>query len=202
MGRTRQFEIEEALDRATRQFWAKGYAGTTLDELTEAMGINRPSLCREFGNKETLFARVVEHFEATYLTFVREALASKTPALIIRRLLEGTVRVCFGTGTPRGSLLTHGAPAGSPGDERVRLLLAERIEAYEHALAASLTLSRAGDTALAGGDCSLLASFLITHCCGIALRAKAGVGQARLLAEVEFLTAVLGSGTMERPMPR
>jgi AcrR family transcriptional regulator len=89
MGRPRQFDVEEALDRATRQFWAKGYAGTTLDELTEAMGINRPSLYRVFGNKETLFARVVEHFEATYLTFVGEALASKTPALIIRRLLEG-----------------------------------------------------------------------------------------------------------------
>src|SRR3546814_18721440 len=59
MGRTRQFDIDQALDRATIEFWAKGYAGTTLDDLTEAMGINRPSLYRVFGNKEALFARVL-----------------------------------------------------------------------------------------------------------------------------------------------
>src|SRR3546814_17628944 len=59
MGRTRQFDIDQALDRATIEFWAKGYAGTTLADLTEAMGINRPSLYRVFGNKEALFARVV-----------------------------------------------------------------------------------------------------------------------------------------------
>ncbi|WP_422062257.1 TetR/AcrR family transcriptional regulator [Sphingopyxis sp.] len=133
----RQFDIDEALDRTTREFWEKGCTGTTLDDLTEAMGIKRPSLYRVFGNKEALFARVVEHFESTYLTFVGEALAGETAGLIIRRLLEGTVHACFGTGTPRGSLPAHGAPAGSPGDEGVRLLLAERIEVYERMLGAA-----------------------------------------------------------------
>lgn len=200
MGRMRQFDIDEALDRATREIWEKGYTSTTLDDLTEAMGIKRPSLYRVFGNKEALFARVVEHFEGTYLTFVGEALAGETAGLIIRRLLEGTVNACFGTGTPRGSLLAHGAPAGSPGDEGVRLLLAERIEAYERMLAASLVQSQAGGTGPSGGDCGLAASFLITHCCGIALRAKAGVSHDKLLAEVDFVIGALGSGTVEALM--
>lgn len=202
MGRTRQFDIEEALDHATREFWAKGYAGTTLDDLTEAMGINRPSLYRVFGNKEAFFARVVEHFETTYLTFVREALAAETVGLALRRLLEGTVHACFGTSTPRGSLLAHGAPAGSPEDEGVRLLLAERIEVYEAMLTARLEQSRPEGTQPLGSDCGTVASFIITHCCGIALRAKAGVDRKRLLAEIDFVMAAIGVDTTERPLPR
>ena len=62
-GRTRQFDVDEALDRALEVFWARGYEGATLPELTRAMGINRPSLYAAFGNKEQLFCKALDRYQ-------------------------------------------------------------------------------------------------------------------------------------------
>jgi AcrR family transcriptional regulator len=61
-GRTRQFDTDKALDQALEVFWARGYEGATLPELTRAMGINRPSLYAAFGNKEGLFHKALDHY--------------------------------------------------------------------------------------------------------------------------------------------
>ena len=59
-GRPRSFCTDTALDRAMTVFWRKGYEGASLVDLTEAMGINSPSLYAAFGNKEGLFRAVLE----------------------------------------------------------------------------------------------------------------------------------------------
>ena len=77
-GRTRQFDLDEALDRALEVFWARGYDGATLPELTRAMGINRPSLYAAFGNKEQLFRKALDHYQTGPLSFVAKALRKPT----------------------------------------------------------------------------------------------------------------------------
>lgn len=202
MGRTRNFDLTEALDLATREFWEKGYAGTSLDDLTEAMGIARPSLYRAFGNKEQLFGRVVEHFEKIYLDFVDDALATHPVQLVVQRLLEGTVRACAGPSTPQGSLLTHGAPASSPEDEAIQKLLSTRIDIYQEKLAGRLGRASAAGELPADTDCRAMAAFIITHCCGMALRAKAGASPEMLTAEIYFVMRALPSPTKAARGPR
>jgi AcrR family transcriptional regulator len=58
-------------------FWARGYEGASLSELTEAMGITRPSLYACFGNKEALFRKALDLYENSQLVFVREAGATQ-----------------------------------------------------------------------------------------------------------------------------
>jgi AcrR family transcriptional regulator len=62
-GRPREFDIDQALDRAIAVFWRKGYEGASLRDLTRAMGINRPSLYAAFGNKQELFRRALDRYD-------------------------------------------------------------------------------------------------------------------------------------------
>ncbi|MBR7517946.1 TetR/AcrR family transcriptional regulator, partial [Mycobacterium tuberculosis] len=61
-GRPRKFDRTEALEKAMEVFWARGYVGASLAELTAAMGINPPSLYAAFGSKDALFREAVELF--------------------------------------------------------------------------------------------------------------------------------------------
>ena len=82
-GRTRQFDVDEALDRALEVFWARGYEGATLPELTRAMGINRPSLYAAFGNKEQLFRKALDRYQTGPMSFLTEALRKPTARAVV-----------------------------------------------------------------------------------------------------------------------
>src|SRR3546814_14799860 len=77
-GRPREFDVGDALAAALRVFWSKGYEGASLTDLTEAMGITRPSLYAAFGNKEALFRKALDLYEEEKLAYVRGALDAPT----------------------------------------------------------------------------------------------------------------------------
>ena len=64
MGRPREFDVDDALDRAMRVFWAKGYQGASLDDLLAAMGIGRGSLYKAFGDKRSLYLAALQRYDA------------------------------------------------------------------------------------------------------------------------------------------
>jgi AcrR family transcriptional regulator len=64
MARPREFDLDEALERCLELFWARGFAGVSLSDLEEATGLGRQSLYAAFGNKEALFAAVLERYSA------------------------------------------------------------------------------------------------------------------------------------------
>lgn len=90
-GRPREFDTETALAAALRMFWEKGYDGASLTDLTEAMGITRPSLYAAFGNKEALFKQALDLYESEKLAYVGTALSEPTARGVAQRLLEGTI---------------------------------------------------------------------------------------------------------------
>src|SRR5215471_1664222 len=87
-GRPRSFDLDEALDSALHLFWRQGYEGTSLSDLTGAMGINRPSLYAAFGNKEELFRRALERYAAGPSARVAGSFALPTARETVEALLR------------------------------------------------------------------------------------------------------------------
>ncbi|MGB3727025.1 MAG: TetR/AcrR family transcriptional regulator [Glaciecola sp.] len=66
-GRKREFDAETALEAAMQTFWQKGYVGTSMSDLIARMGINKPSMYRAFGNKESLFIKATQRYINTQM---------------------------------------------------------------------------------------------------------------------------------------
>src|SRR5213594_2023775 len=133
VGRPRAFDVDEALDRALQVFWHKGYEGSSLTDLTQAMGINRPSLYAAFGDKEALFRKVLDRYADGPAAYVREALNAPTARAVVERLLRGAADLQTNRRNPRGCLAVHGALACGDAAEPVRQELASYRVAVEAA---------------------------------------------------------------------
>src|SRR4051812_42751972 len=90
-GRPREFDTEKALERAMHVFWRKGYEGASLTDLTEAMGINRPSLYAAFGDKAALFRRALDKYAAGPGSQVALALAEPTARGVVEKLFAAAI---------------------------------------------------------------------------------------------------------------
>ena len=89
-------------------FWSKGYEGTSLSDLTEAMGISRPSMYAAYGNKQELFRKALERYGEGPSSYERAALAQPTARAVAEGLLRGAADVQTDPDTPAGCLAVLG----------------------------------------------------------------------------------------------
>jgi len=108
MARPREFDEGKVLDRALATFWEHGYEGTSIADLTAAMGINRPSLYATFGDKESLFRRAIERYAEGPMSYLSEALEQPTARQVIDALLYGTVDYLADPTHPKGCMTVQG----------------------------------------------------------------------------------------------
>src|SRR5216110_2342376 len=92
-GRPRAFDTDAALERAMHVFWAKGYEGASLSDLTRAMRINRPSLYAAFGNKEELFRKVLDRYMDGPVAWFGKALAEAKARDVVKQIFLSTARM-------------------------------------------------------------------------------------------------------------
>src|SRR6266481_7661384 len=93
LGRPRAFDPDVALDHAMHVFWAKGYEGAALSDLTAAMRINRPSLYAAFGNKEQLFSKVLDRYMDGPLAYFGTALAAPRARDVVEQIFFGAAKM-------------------------------------------------------------------------------------------------------------
>jgi AcrR family transcriptional regulator len=179
-GRPRAFDIDEALDRALCVFWRKGYEGTSLPDLTEAMGINRPSLYAAFGNKESLFRKVLDRYTEGPAAHVRGALEEPTARGVVERLFCCGIDLLTDARNPRGCLIVQGALACGGAAESVRRELVSRRLAGEDAIRRRFERSVAEGDLPADADAADLARFVTTVSHGMAVQAAGGASREEL----------------------
>ena len=184
-GRPRSFDKVRALDAALRVFWEKGYEGASLSDLTEAMGINRPSLYAAFGDKESLFRQVLERYEQGPAAYISEALCEPSARHGVEKMLYGTVAALTRPNSPHGCLLVQGALACGDESSAMRKELATRRTAGEVALRKRLKRAKEEGEFPASVDPTDLARFYMAVMHGMSVQASGGASRAALESVAE-----------------
>ena len=182
MGRPRAFDRDKVLDQALHVFWERGYEGTSIADLTEAMGINPPSLYAAFGNKETLFREALDRYEARRDEIMAEAFAALTAREAMTRLLEGTADRLSDKDKPRGCLMVQGALCGGEECDAVKRDLASRRAAGEAMIRERLKRAKREGELPKDADPAALARFVSTVMQGMAVQASGGATRKELRA--------------------
>jgi AcrR family transcriptional regulator len=188
-GRPRQFDPDTALAAALGVFWTRGYDGASLSDLTEAMGITRPSLYACFGNKEALFRKALDHYENEKLEFLRQALMAPTARAVMATLLGDALEMFSSSESGRPCFGVMNAVAASTYDESMRREVIARRATHERAI-----LERFARAEADGDFPGYTAEALCAHCLcilsGMSVQASAGASPERLRAIAETALAL------------
>lgn len=162
-------------------FWALGYEGTSLTDLTQAMNINRPSLYAAFGSKEKLFADALalyEDIEGGVITRLLDD--AETARAGIEATLRHNARVYVEEGRPRGCMIVLSHLVGTPESTEIRSLLVARREAGEAELGDRIERGKTNGDVPADADSKGLAAFYTTILQGMSIKARDGATESEL----------------------
>jgi AcrR family transcriptional regulator len=114
IGRPRGFDVNQALDRAIEVFWRQGYEGASFSDLTEAMGINKTSMYKAFGNKRDLFDKALARYAEIDMAYARQALAAPTARQVAETFLRENIKAVTAPGRPDAFPSRAACPAARP----------------------------------------------------------------------------------------
>lgn len=189
-GRKRSFDKNKALDTAMKVFWSNGYAGTSLTDLTSALGINKPSLYAAFGNKEQLFLASLAHYIEHYGTPSLNEL-SESPDLSFRQRLENYLQAQIGliSGelSPKGCFIVNSCCESDGGEMSAEMnhSIQNFGAGFEKTLREMFKTEQKNGGIDAAVDTNSMATFILSFMYGQAVMAKRGKSQKELAANIQ-----------------
>lgn len=180
-GRPREFDRTEALNKAMKLFWQKGYTATSMNDLYEAMGIKSPSLYAAFGSKEDLYDEVLQHYEQCVAPLIWGDMANEpSPKKAIAQWLARSAEILTRCDLPHGCMVTLSAVA-SEGNER----LGERVRQLRDSgiaqLKARLSEAQERGELPAATDIDALTRLYVSIQQGMSIQARDGASRETLL---------------------
>jgi AcrR family transcriptional regulator len=186
-GRPRAYDPDAALAQAMELFWTTGYAATSLDQLGDATGMNRPSLYGAFGDKRELYLKVLQRYREGGEALQDRALSGERP-------LREELRQCYrdalglyyaGEDGPRGCFLIGTALTEAVKDPAMRAAVAESLRALDRKFERRLKLAKERGELPRDADPAALARFAASVVHTLAIRSRAGEPRRTLERDIE-----------------
>jgi TetR/AcrR family transcriptional repressor of nem operon len=192
LGRTKQYDRTELLDRAVELFRRQGYNGTSTAELVAELGVNRKSMYSEFGSKQQLFESVLEHYSKEHLSRVLAPIEAPDAGVeAIREAFAGYAAASEGQFFGRGCLMCNTAVERGALDSGSGRFVAEYLARLTRAFRGALENGRdAGDISRAA-DLDELASYFTTMLIGVAASIRAEAPPNQIHAACRVATSTL-----------
>jgi AcrR family transcriptional regulator len=186
-GRPRAYQPEVALGRALDLFRKGGFAATSLDDLSAATGMNRPSLYGAFGDKRELYLKSYARYREDARAAMIDIFRNELP---IRNRLERIYAVALdiylsGDAGPRGCFTVMTAASEAVSDPEIRAMVLEGFSELDKAFAACFRLAKEKGELSASADPQILAQLASATIHTIAIRARAQVPRKQLEAIVK-----------------
>jgi len=190
-GRPRAYDPAQALARAADTFWKAGYAGTSLDDLSEATGMNRPSLYAAFGDKRDLYLKTLEHYREESRALARAALADDPPLRVfLKRFYDKALELYLDDG-PRGCYSIGTAATVAAVDDQVRAFLADSMRSTDSFLKHQIEKAKQRGEIAQEADPAALAYLASGTLHTLAVRARAGLPRKELDALADAAIGVI-----------
>lgn len=185
-GRPRLYDEDVALQAAGEVFWTKGFSATSLDDLTVAMGMNRPSIYRAFGDKEAVYRKALMQFcQGMEAAFERTMLAEDEIRKALASFYQDALAVYTSGQQPKGCLVMGTAVAAAVCHPEIQADLLNVIRDLDQKIARRLEQARDAGQLEASFDATGRAAVAQSLLHSLSLRARAGETPKRLRRMIE-----------------
>ena len=192
MPRPKEFNPDDALDKAMQVFWHKGYEATSMEDLLTAMNLNRGSLYDTFGDKRQLFLRVIDRYCHGFVGEKFTLLDQPGPALpTLRLFIRGMIEGGLADPQRRGCLIANTVMELSPHEKEIAGTLRQVLKMAEDTFFRVLARAKQQGELNEDKDPRALARFLTTMMQGTIVMINAGASADAVNQTAETALSVL-----------
>jgi len=192
MSRTKEFDIDQALERAVEVFWENGFEATSMRELETRMGIGRQSLYDTFGDKKQLFVQALDRYREQARESLKATILEPDAGLPdLRSYFQGMAKGLTESGRRNGCMVTSAILEVGDGDAEVSGQCRGNERAMKRAFTEVLTRAMSRGETRGDIDAGQAATYLVGQMYGLTVLARNGASRASLLKMVDHIFSTL-----------
>ena len=192
MPRTKSFTHSEVLEKAVEVFWAKGYNGTSMQDIVDHLGLSRSSIYDTFGDKHGLFVKAFEHYREQNARHLDEFLSTR-PNVVdgIRELLKSSVQRSCNAVQCKGCFIVNTTAELASDDTEMHQMLKKNQSHFELIFLSHLERAERAGQISAGKNLPVIASMIFTYYSGLNVVGIINTEPEQMFSGIDLLLSML-----------